>query len=190
MEKDIKIRFAAPDDTEALLEIYAPYIKNTAVTFEYTVPSVNEFAERIEKIIPRYPYLIAESGGKAVGYAYANTFIPRAACDHSVEVSIYVARSEKGKGIGKKLYCELEKILAMQNVINVNACIACTDNEDEYLNNNSSEFHKHMGYSPVGRFDKCGYKFGRWYDLIWMEKMIGEHGGKYAGFIPLEALKI
>lgn len=78
-------------------------------------------------------------------------------------------------GIGTKLYDMLEKILKRQNVLNMNACIACTEHEDEYLTNASIHYHEHLGYRMVGWFTNCGYKFHRWYNLAWMEKEIGEH---------------
>jgi phosphinothricin acetyltransferase len=188
MENDTKIRVASPDDARALLNIYAPYIKNTAITFEYDIPTEDEFSERIRNTLTKYPYILAECGEKIIGYAYAGTFIGRAACDRSVEVSIYIDQGFRGKGIGKMLYTILENILRTQNIVNVNACVAYTDVEDEYLNKNSVNFHTHMGYRLVGRFDKCGYKFGRWYDLVWMEKIIGEHCENPAEAIPFSSV--
>lgn len=174
----IKIRIAEPEDAEALLKIYAPYIKQTAITFEYEVPSVEEFRCRIEQILKKYPYLVAEQDGELVGYAYAGTFNERAASDRSVETAIYVREDVRKDGIGRRLYEAIESILSRQHILNLNACIAYTEEEDPYLTKNSVQFHEHMGYHFVGRFHKCGYKFGRWYDLVWMEKHIGEHTDK------------
>lgn len=123
LSKDIKIRTADASDAQALLEIYAPYIIKTAVTFEYEVPLLSDFQKRIETTLKRYPYLVAEEDGGILGYA----------------------------------------------------CIAYVDKEDEYLTRDSADFHSHLGYSMVGKFQRCGYKFGRWYDMVWMEKMLGEH---------------
>lgn len=172
---DIKIRFATEQDAEDLLNIYAPYVEKTAITFEYDVPSVEEFAGRINKVLEKYPYLVAEIDGKIVGYAYAGAFYERAAYNWAVETSVYVDTDMKKMGIGKKLYEALEKVLAAQNILNMNACIAYPIEEDEYLTKNSVEFHQHLGYRIVGEFQKCGYKFSRWYNMIWMEKHIGEH---------------
>ena len=86
-----------------------------------------------------------------------------------------VDQNKKGMGIGTALYDKLEKILKRQNVLNMNACIACTEIEDEYLTNASIRYHEHLGYRMVGWFTNCGYKFHRWYNLAWMEKEIGEH---------------
>jgi len=172
---EIRIRNVRLEDVEALIEIYRPYVENTSVTFEYVVPSFEEFAERIQKITKRYPYLVAEVEGKIVGYAYASTFKDRAAYDWCVETSIYLSEEQRGKGIGKRLYQALEEELKNRNILNANACITYAEFEDEYHTNASMHFHEKMGYTFVGRFHKCGYKFGKWYDMIWMEKMLGEH---------------
>lgn len=188
--KNIGIRMADPEDAAALLDIYSYYVKNTAITYEYDVPSVAEFKERIRHTLEKYPYIVAiDNSGEAnseqnifpshheriVGYAYAGCFKSRAAYDWSVETSIYVAKDAHNMGIGKQLYVELEKQLKDMNILNVNACIACTQSEDEYLTNASIRFHEKSGYNKVGIFHQCAYKFGRWYDMIWMEKFIGEH---------------
>lgn len=171
----IGIRIATEADAEKILAIYAPYIEHTAITFEYEVPSVEEFRGRIRNTLKRYPYLVAEMDGEICGYAYVSPFHERAAYDWAVETSIYVDQSKKGMGIGKKLYETLEMILKKQNILNLNACIACTDKEDEYLTNASVHYHEHLGYRLVGEFRQCGYKFHRWYNMVWMEKHIGEH---------------
>lgn len=171
----IRIMAASPEDAEALLEIYAPYVTNTAITFEYEVPSVREFRRRIGETLKRYPYLTAWKGGRIAGYAYAGAFHDRAAYDWAVETSIYVSRDQKGQGIGRRLHEALELILREQGILNMNACIAYPEKEDEYLTRNSAEFHRHLGYRMAGEFKKCGYKFHRWYNMVWMEKWIGEH---------------
>ena len=107
---EIKIRTATPEDAEALAAIYAPYVENTSITFEYTVPSVEEFAERIRHTLTRYPYLTAEKNGVPIGYAYASAFKGRAAYDWSVETSIYVSQNLRSSGIGSLLYQKLENI--------------------------------------------------------------------------------
>ena len=171
----ITIRMANPADAQALLNIYAPYVINTAITFEYDVPSLEEFASRIAHTLEKYPYLIAEEGGNILGYAYASPFHDRPAYDWAVETSIYVDQNIKHRGIGRKLHDALESTLREQGILNMNACIAYPPEEDEHLDKNSVEFHAHMGYRLVGEFYKCGYKFNRWYNMVWMEKMIGEH---------------
>lgn len=175
MNDKIIIRNATMQDTAQLLEIYGPYVKNTAISFEYEVPGVEEFQKRIEKTIQKYPYLIAEEEHRILGYAYAGAFYGRAAYDWSVETTIYLAPNATKKGVGRLLYETLEARLKEMGIINLYACIAYPDVEDEYLDKNSALFHEHMGYTKVGEFHKCGYKFGRWYSMIWMEKIIGEH---------------
>ena len=170
-----KIRIATEQDAEELLEIYAPYVENTAITFEYTVPTVQEFTRRIRHVLEKYPYLVAEREGKIAGYAYAGTFKERAAYDWSVETTVYVREDQKKTGVGRELYEMLEKLLALQNIQNLNACIAYLEVEDQYLTHNSVQFHEHLGYRLVGEFYKCGYKSGRWYNMVWMEKHIGGH---------------
>lgn len=171
----ITIRTAVLQDAEALLEIYAPYVKNTAITFEYDVPTVEEFAGLMSNVLRRYPYLVGEVDGEPAGYAYAGPFKERAAYDWAVETTVYVKEDMKKHGIGRALYEALEKTLAAQGILNLNACIAFPEKEDEYLTTDSVKFHKKMGFSEVGRFHKCGCKFGRWYDMVWMEKHIGTH---------------
>ncbi|MBT9775097.1 GNAT family N-acetyltransferase [Clostridium sp. MCC353] len=173
--QDIKIRIVTEQDAEKLLSIYAPYVEQTAITFEYDVPSAGEFADRIKGVLKKYPYLAAERDGQLLGYAYAGCFHARPAYDWAVETSIYVDRNKKKMGIGKKLHDALETVLKEQGILNMNACIAYPETEDEYLNKNSVEFHEHLGYRWVGEFRQCGYKFDRWYNMVWMEKHIGEH---------------
>lgn len=171
----MQIRIAAIEDAEALLAIYAPYVLHTAITFEYEVPTLPEFQNRIRHTLTRYPYLVAEQDGRLFGYAYAGPFHERAAYDWAVETSIYVDQACKGQGIGRQLYAALEDTLSRQNIVNLNACIACPAAEDEYLTRDSISFHRHLGYRLVGEFYQCGYKFNRWYNMVWMEKHIGEH---------------
>lgn len=175
MDDKIKIRLARPEDAGELLAIYAPYVEETAVTFECSVPSAEEFRQRIVEIQKKYPYLVAELDGEAVGYAYASAFKGRAAYDWSVESSVYVRRDKKRLGIGRKLYEELEKSLSAQGIRNINACIACPEREDEYLTADSIRFHEKLGFASVGIFHSCACKFGRWYNMTWMEKHIGAH---------------
>lgn len=172
------IRTASTCDAKALSEIYSYYVLNTAISFEYTAPSAEEFAERIKETLKKYPYLVLEAEGEIKGYAYAGPFKTREAYKYSVENTLYLRKGEQKKGYGKILLKALEEELKQKGFTNANACIAYTDKEDELLTNNSMEFHSHMGYSLVGTFHKCAYKFDRWYDMIWMEKHIGEHGRK------------
>lgn len=186
----IAIRIAKETDAEEILAIYEKYIKETAITFEYDVPSIEEFRGRIRHTLERYPYLVAEKNEKIVGYAYVSPFKERAAYDWAVETSIYVDMEQKRGGIGGRLYEELETILKQQGILNVNACIAYPQVEDEYLTRNSVRFHEKLGYKMVGTFHQCGYKFNRWYDMVWMEKFIGEHQENQPDIIPFPELKM
>lgn len=169
------IRIVQEEDAARLLEIYRPYITDTAITFEYEVPSENEFRERIRRTLQIYPYLVEEQEGRIVGYAYAGAFKGRAAYDWAVETSIYVEKGNHRHGVGRALYEALEQALKLQGIRNAEACIAAPRGEDPYLPPDSIAFHGHLGYRLVGRFEKCAYKFGRWYDMVWMEKFIGDH---------------
>lgn len=184
----ITIRTAAMDDAAALLAIYAPYVKETAITFEYEVPSLEEFQGRIAHTLRRYPYIVAVENGEILGYAYTGPFGERAAYSWSVETSIYLRQDVRGKGLGKRLYAELERISKAQNVQNLYACIAYPDHDDAYLTGNSVAFHTHLGFTPVGRFPHCAYKFGTWYNMTWMEKTLGKHEESPAPFVPFPGL--
>ena len=176
----ISIRNATLADAERLVEIYDYYVKNTAITFEYYTPSLAEFRTRIEKTMARYPYLVIQKDGQIEGYAYAGVFKGRAAYDWSCEMSIYLDRNAQKCGLGRMLYEALETELKKMGILNLYACIGYPETEDEYLTRNSAGFHAHLGYVKVGEFHKCGYKFGRWYNMIWMEKIIGEHEDRKA----------
>ena len=169
----ITIRTAVPSDAARLLEIYSYYVEKTAVSFEYDVPTAEGFEGRIRRTLEKYPYLVAERDGRAVGYAYAGAFVGRAAYECSAELSIYLDKDERRNGAGRMLYEALEAALAEMGITNLYACIAVPpEAEDEYLNFDSMHFHEHMGFTLAGRFRKCGSKFGRRYDMIWMEKLI------------------
>ena len=186
----IKLRIAREEDAEAILSIYAYYVKNTAVSFEYEVPSLEEFRGRIRNTLPQYPYLVAEEDGRIVGYVYAGRFHPRAAFQWAAEASIYIDEAHHGKGLGRLFYEKLEDILRRQNVTNVYAVVAVPmEEEDEYLNRNSERFHEAIGYQIVGRYHGCGNKFGRWYDLIDMEKFLTAHECPPKQFIPFSELR-
>jgi len=163
------------EDAANLLSIYEPYIINTAITFEYDLPTLEEFQSRIRNISSKYPYIKAVDNGEIIGYAYANTFKARRAYDWAVETTVYVKEGKHGMGIGRALYTVLEKSLKDMGILNMNACIAVPEKKDEHLTDQSYLFHQKMGFELVGRFHKVGYKFNTWYDMIWMEKMIGQH---------------
>lgn len=174
----LEIRLATEADIPKLLDIYAYYVENTAITFEYEVPSMEEFTERMKRVLEKFPYLAAVLDGEIVGYAYVSPFKERPAYNWAVETSIYVHKDKKGMGIGRCLYEKLEELLKKQNILNLEACIAYPEVEDAYLTKDSVRFHEKLGYRMVGEFVKCGYKSNRWYNMVWMEKHIGEHKEK------------
>lgn len=169
---EVKIRMATLDDATNLVRIYSYYVEKTAISFEYEVPSVEKFQMRMKRTQKNYPYLVAEIGGKIVGYAYASRFIGREAYKFSAELTIYLDKNYRHKGIGGKLYRELEKILRAMGIKNLYACIGYPEIEDEYLTLNSVKFHDHLGFKICGKFTNCGYKFNRWYSMVFVEKII------------------
>ena len=169
----IAIRNAVPSDAAAIAEIYRPYVENTAVSFEYEAPDAAEMERRIGEITKKYPYIVAVQGGKIVGYAYASVFKARAAYDGCVEVSVYLEENSRGQGIGSFLYRVLEKKLKAQGIRHAYACISYPDHgEDSTLTKDSVRFHYARGYSMCAYFQDCGYKFGRYYSMVWMEKAL------------------
>ena len=189
-DASFRFRIATPDDAPALLAIYAPYVERTAISFEYDVPSLEEFRRRIADFSRTYPYLIAEdASGHALGYAYTHTFIPRAAYDRCAETTIYLSLESRHQGLGKRLYRALEDISRAQGIYNLYACIGEPQGEgDEYLTDNSIRFHEHLGFRRIGVFRRCGYKFGRWYDMSWAEKLLGEPPKAPEPIIPFPQL--
>lgn len=185
----VVIRDAAIADAEQILEIYGYYVKNTAITFEYDIPSIEEFQERMERTMSRYPYLVITKDHMVQGYAYAGPFVGRAAYGWSCELTVYLDPNARKSGMGRKIYEALETKLRKMGILNLYACIGCPEANDEYLTTNSADFHAHMGFVKVGEFHKCGYKFGRWYNMIWMEKIIGKHSDRQASIVRYPKLK-
>lgn len=138
----LTIRPASLSDAQAIQAIYAPYVEKTAITFEYEVPSVQEFEKRISKTLEKYPYLVAEENDQVLGYAYASTYYARTAYDWTTELSIYLHEDARGRGLGSQLYDALEEELEKR------------------------------GYVQVAHFPKVGYKFEQWHDIVWMQKTI------------------
>lgn len=172
---DCLIRNATAADAPALLEIYSYYVTNTAISFEWEVPTLENFRARIVKTLESYPYLVAELDKKIVGYAYAGGFVGREAYKYSAELTIYLDKDYRGQGVGKKLYAELESRLKACGIKNLYACVAYSEVEDEYLTFASVKFHERLGFKICGKFTDCGCKFGRWYSMVWMEKLIERH---------------
>lgn len=186
----MEIRIAAPSDAHEILAIYKPFIENTAITFELDVPTSDEFRARIENTLKTYPYIVAVDNGAICGYAYASAFRSRKAYIHTAETSIYVRPDYQGRGIGLALYAELEKYLRMQSVNMAYACITSSEIPDEQLPEGSVAFHENAGYRYVGGFTKCGYKFDKWYGIVWMEKELLPRDGAPGEFVPFKELNI
>lgn len=180
----LHLRPAVPEDAGELLSIYRPYVEHTAVTFEYAVPTPAQFTQRVRDTLATHPYLVAEAEGTLLGYAYAAPFHPRAAYQWAAETTIYLRQDQRGRGLGRRLYGALEALLTAQNVLNCNACIALPQAEDATLTQASVRFHQRMGYTLVGQFHQVGYKFDRWYHMVWMEKALGAHTVPPAPFLP------
>ena len=172
MTSKLKIRDARIEDAERLVEIYAPYITNSAVSFEYKVPTIDEFKERIRTIKEKYPYLVCEKNGMIVGYVYASAYSEREAYDWTVATSIYVDKNCRRMGVGSLLYAELEARLKVMGIENLLAGVAYCEKEDEYLTNDSYKFHTKEGYFMAGQLKDVGKKFNRHYDLLWLQKKI------------------
>ena len=186
-EGPLTSRDARVTDAERLLEIYAHYVLNTAVSFEYTVPSLSEFAERIRKTKEKYPYLVCENGHTVIGYAYAGPYSPREAYAWSAAASIYVDQAYRRRGAGSLLYEALEERLRRQGIVNLLAGTAYCEQEDQYLSHDSFLFHQKMGFVQVARMPGIGRKFGRWYDLLWMQKRIAVPGRAETNGCPPDA---
>ena len=165
--KDIRIRFATAQDTSALLSIYAPYVEQTPITFEYDVPTLDEFAARIEDFSSFYPYLVCEYGSRIVGYAYAHRHMSRAAYQWGAELSIYMAPEACGLGIGPKLYGALMHLLKLQNVRIFYACITSP-------NERSQRMHEALGFKLCGLWHRSGFKHNKWHDVAWYEKTVSD----------------
>lgn len=162
------IRTAVLEDAAAILAIYAPYILNTSITFEYEVPTLEEFTARIDRIRTTHPYLVYEEEGKVIGYAYATKFRERAAYQWDAELSVYLNQECRGRGVGRKLYSALIEALKKQNIQTVYG-IVTTPNE------RSEKMHHDFDFDTIGILTKTGYKFGKWHDVVMFEKHIGSH---------------
>lgn len=156
------IRLAQESDAENMLSIYAPIVRETAISFEVEPPSIAQFQQRIRDILKWTPWLVCEIDGKTIGYAYAGKHRQRAAYQWCVESSVYVGVDSRGKGVGKALYTSLLKVLQLQGFYNVYAGITVP-------NPASVALHEAVGFSPVGVYQLIGYKLGKWHDVGWWQ---------------------
>ena len=154
------IRLAAREDVSAILNIYAPYIRETAITFEYDVPEISEFEARFDAITAHYPWIVWEENGKILGYAYADRAFARSAYAWDADLSIYLDMEVRGKGIGGRLYGCLEEMLKNHGYFTLYALITGA-------NAPSRKFHEKRGYACEGVLKNSGFKMGRWYDVAW-----------------------
>ncbi len=160
-------RIATRADAAAIAAIYAPYVTDTVVTFETDPPDAAEFERRIAMIGSRYPWLLAERDGTAVGYAYACEYRERAAYRWSVEVTVYLAPAAQRQGVGRALYARLFALLRRQNVVNAYGIVTLP-------NVASVALHEAFGFAAVGVYRHVGYKHGKWHDVGWFHLGIGQ----------------
>lgn len=162
------VRLARPEDAPALLKIYAPYVTETVVSFEYQVPTVEEFSSRVKNTLAWHPYLVWEEGKRVLGYAYAHPYAARPAYQWGAELTVYLHPEACRRGIGRKLYGALFDLLRLQGVRTVYGCITAE-------NEASVAMHTALGFREAGRFHNAGYKQGRWLDVLWLEKEIAPY---------------
>ncbi len=167
----MKLMRIIPEQIEEVLEIYRPYIERTAITFEYTVPSIEAFAKRVEGITQVYPWLTAVENGRTVGYAYTSRFKERAAFGWAVETSIYLKEEAIGRGTGRALYEALEELSRLQGVHRMYGVITDTAW-------GSRRFHERMGYRELALLPGCGFKQGSWYGIVYAEKVLRQAAGE------------
>ena len=173
------IRIAEERDLPEILSIYAPYVLETSHTFEYVVPTEEEFLARFCSITARFPWLVWEEDGRILGYAYGSAPFERAAYRWSCETSVYLRPEARGRGIGRALYTALEKILTLQGFCRNYAIITSE-------NSGSMAFHQALGYRTAAELPGCAYKFGRRLGIVWMEKDLNlcENPGKFPDIWP------
>lgn len=161
------IRFVKDEDILSIVNIYTPYVINTTITFECSPPSLADFKHKVSNITSFYPFLVCEIDNSVVGYAYANRIREREAYDWDVELSIYLNPKFVKLGIGKLLYEALIDILKLQNIYNAYGVITLP-------NEASIKLHKKLGFKEIGIFHNTGFKFNKWWDVVWVEKTIQE----------------
>jgi L-amino acid N-acyltransferase YncA len=178
---DMQIRMATGDDAAGVRSIYGPIIEATAVSFELDVPSEAEMAARIVERQPAYPWLVAEDAGSITGYAYAGRFSARAAYDWSVETSVYLAETARGRGVGSVWYKTLFRVLAAQGYRRAMAGIALP-------NPASVALHERTGFTLIGVYKSVGWKLGAWHDVGWWQRSVGTPAGPPQPPVPYPEL--
>lgn len=161
------IRVVKEADAADVREIYAPYVRETAISFEQSPPSVAEMEQRIETKTGTYPWLVCTHDGTVVGYSYAGPIRKRDAYQWSVESSVYVHPDYQRRGVAQGLYDALFAVLERQGYYNVYAGTALP-------NPASTGFHAAAGFDPIGVYEDVGYKNGAWHDVKWWHRSLGE----------------
>lgn len=163
------IRPSTEHDLDAITRIYGHHVLHGTGTFETTPPTLEEMAARRADVLSKgLPWLVVEADGVVLGYAYGNWFKPRPAYRFSVEDSIYLAPEAAGKGLGRALLAELLAALERGGVRKVMAVIG------DSANAGSIGVHSALGFERVGVVQSCGWKFGRWLDIVMMQRSLGE----------------
>lgn len=165
------VRDATPDDAAACAAIYAPYVRDTAITFEVEPPDAAEFGRRIAAATARYAWLVLEDDGRVVGYAYACPFRERAAYRFACEVSVYLEPGLRRSGGGRALYAALLRRLAERGYRTAVAGMTVP-------NDASAGLHAASGFVPVGTFRRVGWKHGRWHDVAWAQRDLDDGVGQ------------
>jgi phosphinothricin acetyltransferase len=166
----VVIRDARADDAAAMLDIYRPFVTDTAVSFELEPPTIDQFAERVAKAQSEWAWLVADADGAIAGYAYAGAFRTRAAYRWTAETSAYVGATHRGRGVGASLYHALLRALTDRGFCNAYAGIALP-------NEASIALHRSVGFQPVGVFERAGWKFNRWHDVSWWQLRLADAPG-------------
>jgi len=161
----IAIRSATTADAAALQRIYAPIVLETAISFEYEPPSVEDMAGRIAATLQTYPYLVAVDNGKVCGYVYASAHAERAAYRHSVNTTVYIAPEAQRTGVGRALYFELLPELKRRGFHAAFAGITLP-------NTASVALHEQVGFKALGVYREVGFKFGAWHDVGWWQRLL------------------
>jgi L-amino acid N-acyltransferase YncA len=162
------IRHADPErDGGACATIYAPYVAGAATSFEEEAPDADDFAERIERVSATHPWLVAERGGRVVGFAYAAPHRARPAYRWTAETSVYVAGGHQGNGVGRDLY---EALLGLLRAQGMHVALAGITQP----NPGSEALHRALGYEPVGTYRRIGYKAGAWRDVSWWQLVLSD----------------
>jgi L-amino acid N-acyltransferase YncA len=163
----VRVRVAVPQDAGAFAEIYGPYVTQTLVSFEEQAPCAQEMERRVRATLAYAPWLTASNGDEIAGYAYASRHSERAGYRWSVDVSVYLRPDFHRRGIGRKLYDKLFAILERQRYRRAYAGIALP-------NDASLSLHRALGFEEVGVYRRVGWKMGRWLDVVWLGRSIGQ----------------